>query len=100
MPRLDAWLKNAGLFARRSDAKRACAEGRVTIAGAAAKPARQPKVGDVLTLDLEDVQVQAEILQIPSRPVPKKQRLNYIRVLHSERRRRDEILSFDDDELP
>ena len=98
MPRLDAYLKNTGLFARRSDAKRVCEEGRVTIAGAAAKPAREPRVGDVLSLDLEDAHLEAEILEIPSRPVPKKQRLNFVRVLHSERRRRDEILSFDDDE--
>ena len=98
MPRLDAYLKNAGLFSRRSDAKKACEEGRVTIAGAAVKPAREPRVGDVLTLDLEEVHVEAEILRIPSRPVPKKQRLDFVRVLHSERRRREEILSFDDEE--
>ena len=98
MPRLDACLKNAGLFARRSDAKRACEEGRVTIAGTTAKPAREPRVGDVLILDLEDVHVEAEILRIPSRPVPKKRRPDFVRVLHSERRRRDEILSFDDDQ--
>ena len=97
MSRLDACLKNAGLFARRSDAKKACEEGRVTIAGTAAKPAREPRVGDVLTLDLEDVHMEAEILRIPSRPVPKKQRLDYVRVVHSERRRRDEILSFDEE---
>jgi ribosomal 50S subunit-recycling heat shock protein len=99
MPRLDAYLKNTGLFARRRDAKRACEEGRVIIAGAAAKPAREPRIGDVLILDLEDAHVEAEILEIPSRPVPKKQRMNFVRVLHSVRRRRDEILSFDDDDL-
>ena len=60
--------------------------------------ARFSRVGDVLTLDLEDAHVEAEILRIPSRPVPKKQRLDFVRVLHSERRRRDEILSFDDEE--
>ena len=98
MPRLDAWLKNAGLFARRSEAKKACEEGRVTIAGTAAKPAREPRVGDVLTLDLEDVHVEAEILRIPSRPVPKKQRPDFFRVVRSERRRRDEVLSFDEEE--
>ena len=60
---------------------------------------REPRVGDVLILDLEDQHVEAEILQIPSRPVPEKKGGRILSAfLHSERRRRDEILSFDDDQ--
>ena len=97
LSRLDAYLKNAGLFKQRSEAKRACDSGFVAIAGTAVKPSHALKVGDVLTLDLPDLYLEAEVLQLPARSVARSRRGDIIRVLRSERRRRQDVLSFDDD---
>lgn len=98
MSRLDAFLKNVGLFSARSQAKIACDNGHVTISGVVAKPSRRPLKGEILTLDLDEVHIKAEIVDIPSRSVPKGRRSNFIRIVNKHRRQRYEMLGFDDDE--
>jgi ribosome-associated heat shock protein Hsp15 len=44
--RLDLWLDIACLFKTRSDAQKACKNGKVDVNGQAAKPHRELKVGD------------------------------------------------------
>jgi ribosome-associated heat shock protein Hsp15 len=44
--RLDVWLDVACLFKTRSEAKRACEGGKVTVNGDSAKPHRQIREGD------------------------------------------------------
>ncbi len=46
--RLDVWLDVTCLFKTRSEAQRACRGGKVAIAGVAAKPHREVRVGDEL----------------------------------------------------
>ena len=48
--RLDVWLDVACLFKTRSEAKRACEGGKVTINGQPAKPNRAVKEGDRLRI--------------------------------------------------
>lgn len=48
--RLDVWLDVACLFRTRSEAQKACQAGRVEVDGQRAKPHRDVKVGDRLTL--------------------------------------------------
>jgi ribosome-associated heat shock protein Hsp15 len=49
-PRLDVWLDVACLFKTRSEAQRACRLGKVMVNGVAAKPHREIRIGDQLTL--------------------------------------------------
>jgi ribosome-associated heat shock protein Hsp15 len=48
--RLDVWLDVACLFKTRSEAQRACTLGKVEVNGQRAKPHRELRVGDRLTL--------------------------------------------------
>lgn len=49
--RLDVWLDVACLFKTRSEAQRACKVGRVMVNGAVAKPHRELRAGDELSID-------------------------------------------------
>jgi ribosome-associated heat shock protein Hsp15 len=63
--RLDKWLKIARIFKTRSQATEACEERRVKVNGQVAKPAKEIRPGDLLTIrhhggtyiDLEVVQL-------------------------------------------
>lgn len=48
--RLDVWLDVACLFRTRSEAQKACRLGRVTVNSTIAKPHREVRVGDQLTI--------------------------------------------------
>ena len=48
--RLDVWLDVSCLFKTRSEAKRACEGGKVDLNGQAAKPHREIKAGDELSI--------------------------------------------------
>ncbi|MBN2356442.1 RNA-binding S4 domain-containing protein [candidate division KSB1 bacterium] len=48
--RLDKWLKIARIYKTRALATRACEERRVKVNGHIAKPAKEIKIGDILTI--------------------------------------------------
>ena len=48
--RVDIWLDVACLFKTRSEAQRACLGGKVDVGGQRAKPNRELKIGDALTI--------------------------------------------------
>lgn len=62
--RLDKWLKVSRLIKRRTVAQEACDGGRVSINGVTAKPSREVKVGDVITVGFGAKQLKAEVLSI------------------------------------
>ena len=96
MARLDAFLKNAGLFKARSQARRACDEGRVRVGGAAARGSRTVRVGEVLEVETGGHRLQVEVLDLPLRPVARPERPRYVRELRREPLPA-EVLSFDDE---
>ena len=96
MSRLDAFLKNTGLFKARTQARRACDEGRVLLDGEAARGSRTVRVGARLVVETSGFLIEAEILDVPERPVARSQRGNYL----AEHRRKPlapVILSFNDE---
>ena len=62
--RLDKWLKVSRLIKRRTMAQEACDGGRVSINGVVAKPSREVKVGDIITVGFGAKQLKAEVLSV------------------------------------
>lgn len=60
--RIDKWLWAARFFKTRSMAARACEMGRIECNGAAAKPAREVRVGESLRVKTEGGEFQVEVL--------------------------------------
>ena len=96
MARLDAFLKSTGLFKTRSQARRACDEGRVRVDGEAARGSRPVHVGDRLELETGSHRLRVEVLDVPERPVPRERRGDYVREQDRVSLPR-EVLSFDDE---
>ena len=64
--RLDKFLKVSRLIKRRTVANEVSESGRIYINGNIAKPAKQLKVGDILTIKYANRDVVVKILNIPS----------------------------------
>ncbi|MDE1183384.1 RNA-binding S4 domain-containing protein [Paraburkholderia sp.] len=62
--RIDKWLWAARFFKTRSLAADAVEKGRVRIGGAAVKPAKDVRVGDLVEIDIERIVWQIEVLGI------------------------------------
>lgn len=71
--RLDLFLKISRLVVRRSVASEICHAGAVQVNGIVAKPSRELKVGDTLSIRRRGQILQVRIMQIPTGNVPKAQ---------------------------
>ena len=70
--RLDVWLDVACVYPTRSQAKAACEGGKVGVNGARAKPHREIRVGDRLTVSrAEGVRRELVVLGLAERPMRK-----------------------------
>lgn len=93
--RLDLFLKSVGLFRQRSEARSACAEGRVAVDERPAKAAHAVRAGDRIVVTDGDRRVEAEVVEIPVRPPSRAERGRYCRVLsQAQSRQSDPDLSF------
>lgn len=63
--RLDLFLKTSRLVKRRTVAQELCDAGRVLVNGAAAKPAKEVRPGDILTVAFSSRTVEIEVLGLP-----------------------------------
>lgn len=79
--RLDVWLDVACVFKTRSEAQKACKLGKVSVNGQIAKPHRELKAGDRLTIQ---------------RPMGRKQLLTVLGVADRSVSRADARLMYDD----
>jgi len=68
--RLDKFLKVSRLIKRRTVANSVSDMGRVLVNGNPAKPAKQLKVGDVITIEYANKNISAKVLVIPEGNVP------------------------------
>jgi ribosomal 50S subunit-recycling heat shock protein len=69
--RLDKYLKVARIIKRRSVANEACSADRVSINGKDAKPSKEVKVGDIVSVRFGDRQYTFKVLAVPTGNVPK-----------------------------
>ena len=86
MVRLDLFLKTCRLMKRRSEAKRACDNGIVSVDGIPAKAARGVKPGDSIAIAFVDRFLTVEVLELPKGNVPKAQAQAFYRVERDEAR--------------
>lgn len=71
--RLDKWLQVARVFKTRSQATRACSQGRVRVGDIVAKPHRKVSVGDRIQVRLKGRIRILKVKELQNRPVPKAQ---------------------------
>lgn len=67
--RLDKFLKVSRLIKRRTVANEVSDTGRVLVNGNSAKPAKQLKVGDIITIEYANRKVEARVLKVPENNV-------------------------------
>lgn len=60
--RIDKYLKNARIIKRRTIAKEACEQGRVSINGKVAKPGDEVSIGDKIRIEFGNNPVSIEVL--------------------------------------
>lgn len=60
--RIDKYLKNARIIKRRTIAKEACEQGRVSINGKVAKPGDEVSIGDKIRIEFGNNLVNIEVL--------------------------------------
>jgi ribosomal 50S subunit-recycling heat shock protein len=68
--RLDKFLKVSRLVKRRTVANSISDLGRVFVNGNIAKPAKQLKVGDIISIEYANKTITAKVLKIPEGNVP------------------------------
>lgn len=59
--RIDKYLKNSRIIKRRTVAKEACEQGRITVNGKVAKPGLEVKVGDEIFIQFGKGSLKVEV---------------------------------------
>ena len=60
--RIDKFLKNSSLIKRRTIAKEACEQERITINGKIAKPGSEVNIGDIINIKFGSNEITARVL--------------------------------------
>lgn len=63
--RLDKYLKNSRLIKRRTVAKEACDEQRVSVNGRIAKPGTELESGDIIHIEFGNSSITVEVVSLP-----------------------------------
>ena len=63
--RLDKFLKVSRIIKRRTVANKVSDQGRIYVNGNLAKPAKQLKEGDIITIVQADCEIKVKILRVP-----------------------------------
>ena len=78
--RIDKFLNSVNLTKRRAIAQDMLAQKVVAINGVACKPAKEVKVGDVITMTFLDFTRKYEVLDIPkTKTIPKTAQADYVK---------------------
>ena len=81
--RIDLYLRNSGLVPRRTLAQKMCDGGLVKLDGKSAKPASPVEVGQEISLQMGMSRRRYRVLQLPNRPVAKRDRPDMAELLES-----------------
>jgi len=84
--RLDKFLKVSRLIKRRTVANDASDKGRVSVNGNPAKPSKQLKVGDVITIAYAGGETVVEVLSVPEGNVSVQEAPSLYKVIHDFRK--------------
>ena len=88
MMRLDMFLKHTGLIKQRSQAKRACDDGRVVLIGPSgektAKASQAVHVGERVRIETMTRRIEIEVLALPERTPARSERQRFYRLLSEE----------------
>lgn len=78
--RVDKFLNSVNITKRRAVSEDMCKNGVVSINGVVAKPSKDVKVGDIITIQYLEKAVKYEVLQIPeTKTIPKTKQNEYTR---------------------
>ncbi|MDR1976272.1 MAG: RNA-binding S4 domain-containing protein [Campylobacteraceae bacterium] len=78
--RIDKYLNCVNITKRRAVAEDMCKNGVVSINGVVVKPAKDVKVGDIITIEYLQKSVKYEVLQIPSvKTISKTSQYEYVK---------------------
>ncbi|MGA2192265.1 MAG: RNA-binding S4 domain-containing protein [Nitrospirota bacterium] len=87
--RLDVFLKTSRLIKRRTVAKELSDQGSVLVGGVPAKPGREVRPGDVITLRLPGRTLKACVVDVPQDNVPKSAACGLYKILEDVKREED-----------
>jgi ribosomal 50S subunit-recycling heat shock protein len=82
--RLDVFLKKCCIVKRRTEAKRACDNGIVTIDDHIAKASRELVAGQRICIAFTDRLLEFDVIEVPQGNVARKDAPNYVRILRDE----------------
>ena len=85
--RLDSFLSDIRLIKRRTQAKKACEMGLVLLDGNAAKPGKEVKPGQIITINFAHRVLEVEVVDIPLRNVRKEEAKNFYKIIKEERKK-------------
>ncbi|ACZ12051.1 S4 domain-containing protein [Sulfurospirillum deleyianum] len=78
--RVDKFLNSVNITKRRAISEDMCKNGVVRVNGVVVKPAKDVKVGDIITIAYLDKTQSYEVLQIPeTKTIPKTKQTEYVR---------------------
>ena len=78
--RVDKFLNSVNITKRRAVSEDMCKNGVISVNGSVAKPAKDVKVGDMITVTYLERVIKYEVLQIPeTKTIPKTKQDDYIR---------------------
>jgi len=87
--RLDNYLSDVRLIKRRTQAKEACERGLVLQDGKEAKPGKEVKIGQTITINFANRTLEVEVLGIPTGNVRKAETKDFYKTLREEKRKED-----------
>ena len=80
--RIDKFLNSVNITKRRAISEDMCKSKVVAINGVICKPAKDVKVGDIITINYLEKEVKYEVLQIPvTKSIPKSKKDEYVKEL-------------------
>lgn len=87
--RLDTFLSDTRLIKRRTQAKQACENGKVFLDQRKAKPGKEIKPGQIITINFANRTLEVEVVDIPRRNVRKEEAKSFYRIIREERRKEE-----------